>query len=170
MSVDHAIGLLQGTPLRPGRVRQIVVPPTARRLSTLPRLDYADAFLVEVGPAARDRTPEQWARVILDDAPIAVRSALRSVWLAVGLELSSARPARSVLGWEVRRSTREFVLLGGSSPIGLSAELLIKRQKHELLFSTLLQQRNPLARAVWAAIEPVHRPTVRYVLEQGRRR
>jgi hypothetical protein len=159
-SRDTAIGLLRGTPLAPGNVRQVAVPSAARRLSTLPHVDYADAFLIEIGPAARDRTPEQWARRILDDAPITIRSALRSGWLALGF----------MARWEVRRSTREFVLLAGNSRLGLSAELLFKRQRQALLYATLLQQKNPIARAVWAGFAHVHRPTVRYVLEQGSRR
>jgi hypothetical protein len=150
-------------------VRDVAVPPAARRLSTLSHLDYEDAFLIEIGPA-RDRTPEQWARVILEDAPITIRRALQAGWFALGLQLGSARSERFVLGWEVRRSTPEFVLLAGSSRIGLSAELLFKRQKRTLLYATLLRQENPIARAVWAAVEPVHRPIVRYVLEQGSRR
>jgi hypothetical protein len=43
-----------------GRVRQVTLPPAARALSTLSRVDYEDAFLVETGPA-QDRTGEQWA-------------------------------------------------------------------------------------------------------------
>jgi hypothetical protein len=75
-----------------------------------------------------------------------------------------------VLGWEVWRSTSEYVLLAGCSRIGLSAELLFKRQEHTLLFATLLQQENPIARTVWAGVAPAHRPIVRYLLEQGSRR
>jgi len=166
---SFAIGLLRGTPFTPGRVREVAVPPAARRLSTLSRVDYEDAFLIDIGPA-RDRTPERWARVILEDAPITIRGALRSGWSALGLQLGSTRSERFVLGWEVRRSTPECVLLAGRSRIGLSAELLFKRQGRTLLYATLLQQQNPIARAVWAGVAPVHRSTVRYVLEQGSRR
>ncbi len=120
--------IARGTPLAPGRVRPVAVPSAVRRLSTLPHVDYADAFLIETGPAAQDRTPEQWGRVIFDDAPITIRRPLRSGWLALGLQLGSTRSERFVFGWEVRRSTPEFVLLA------------------------------------------MHRPIVRYVLEQGSRR
>jgi Protein of unknown function (DUF2867) len=169
MNASDAIARLLGSSSTPGRVREVAVPPAARRLSTLPRVDYEDAFLIDVGPAP-DRTPEQWARVILEDAPITLRGVLRSGWFALGLKRGSARSERSVLGWEVLRGTPEFVLLAGRSPVGLSAELLIKRQQHNLLYATLLQQENPIARAVWAGVAPVHRPVVRYVLEQGSRR
>ncbi|MDT5233193.1 MAG: hypothetical protein QOI39_3693, partial [Mycobacterium sp.] len=49
------------------RVRQVAVPPAARALSTLARIDYADTFVLDTGPD--DRTPEEWARAILEGAP-----------------------------------------------------------------------------------------------------
>jgi hypothetical protein len=52
----------------------------------------------------------------------------------------------------------------------MPAELLLKRQQDTLLFSTFVQHENPIARAVWAGVEPGHRPVVRHVLEQGSRR
>jgi hypothetical protein len=147
-------------------VRQVALPPAARALSTLSRIDYEDAFLVETGPA-HDRTGEQWARAILEDAPIITRRALVSGWSALGLQLGSTRSDRFVLGWEVRRSSPDFALLGARSRVGLPAELLVKRQQHTLLFATFVQQESPIARAVWAGVKPVHRPVVRYVLEQA---
>ena len=37
------------------RVRQVDVPPSVRALSTLTRIDYADTFLVDIGPARAHR-------------------------------------------------------------------------------------------------------------------
>jgi hypothetical protein len=145
-------------------VRQIEPPPAARALSTLPKVDYEDAFLVEID-AAQERTAEQWARAILEDAPIIMRGALWSAWSALGLRLGSPLSERFVLGWEVRRSTPDFVVLGAHSRIGMPAELLVKREQQTLLFSTLVRQGNPIARAVWAGIERGHLPVVRHVLE-----
>jgi hypothetical protein len=148
------------------RVRQVAVPPAARALGTLSHIDYADAFLAEILPAP-DRTPEQWARAILEDAPISVRTRLLAGWSAIGLKLDVGRSGRSVLGWEVRRSTPEFVLLGADSRIGMPGELLFGLQQHVLLFATFVEFTNPLARAVWAVVEPVHIPVVRSVLERA---
>lgn len=103
-------------------------------------------------------------RALLEDAPIIVRGALLSGWSALGLRLGFSRSERFVLGWEVRRSTPDFVLLAAGSRIGMPAELLFKRQQHMLLFATFVQKENPIANAVWAAVDPVHRPVVRYVL------
>jgi hypothetical protein len=75
-----ATGLLRRTPFAPGSVRQVAVPPAARALSTLSHVEYEDAFLIETGPA-QDRTGEQWARAILEGAPILTRSEDRHVAL-----------------------------------------------------------------------------------------
>jgi hypothetical protein len=166
MNRDTAIGLLRRTPFTPGRVRQVAVPPAARALSTLSHVDYEDAFLVETGPA-QDRTGEQWARAVLEEAPIIMRRALPWAWFVLGLQLGSTRSDRFVFGWEVRRSTPDFVLLAASSRLGLPAELLFERRQQTLLYATFVQQENPIARAVWAGVAPGHRRVVRYVLEQA---
>jgi Protein of unknown function (DUF2867) len=144
-------------------VRRIEVPAQARALCTLERIDYEDAFVVEVD-AVEIHTAEQWARAILDDAPPLLRAALRSGWSAIGLRLGPTRGDGFVLGWEVRRSDPEFVLLGACSHLGLPAELLVMRLGEELLFDTFVRHDGVLARAVWAGTEPLHKPIVRYVL------
>jgi hypothetical protein len=104
---------------------------------------------------------------MVEDAPRLMRSALPWAWGALGLQHGSTRSDRLVLGWEVRRSTPDIALLGAGSRLGLPAELLFKRQRHTLLVATFVQQENPIARAVWAGVAPVHRQVVRYALEQA---
>ena len=150
-----------------GTVRQIAVPPAARALSTLSHVDYEDAFVVETGPA-QDRTGEQWARALLEDAPPGTRRALRLGWSSLGLRLGSTRSERLVLGWEVRRSIPEVALIGASSCLGLEGEVLFKRQQQTLLVATFVQLDNAIARAVWAGVAPGHRRVVQNLLEQAR--
>ncbi len=150
------------------KVRQVVVPSAARALSTLSHIDYEDAFLVEIGPA-QDRTGEQWARTILEAAPTFMRRRLTWGWFALGLKLREPHADRSVLGCEVRHSTQEFALLGAGSRVGMPAELLFKPQRHTLLFATFVQQQNPLVRAVWRGVEPLHRQVVTYLLNRAAR-
>jgi hypothetical protein len=149
-------------------VRQVPVPPAARALSTLSHIDYADAFLVDVGPS-RDRTAEQWVRAILEDAPLDIRTALLSGWSALGLKLDTHQP-RSVLGWQLRTSTRDFVLLGADSRVGMPGELLLHRRRDTLLFATFVQHDNRAASAMWASVQRVHIRAVRYVLERASHR
>lgn len=150
-------------------VRQIAVPDDAKAICTLARIDYEDAFQVDVG-AVQDRTAEQWARTVLEDSPVSVRGALVAGWSAIGLKLGFGRSRERVLGWEIRLNSPDAVLLGAGSRIGLLGQLLFKRLSDRLLFCTFVQQRNAGARAMWARVEPVHVPTVRRILEQASRR
>lgn len=156
-------GSITRDPAEVAKVRPIALPSSARALSTLCPIDYEDAFLVDVGPVG-ERTAEEWARAILEGAPIAVRVALVSGWSALGLRLGWRRSDRFVLGWPVRRSDPDSVLLAASSPLGLAAELLLTRHDNRLLFATLVQKRQRVTRAVWTGVEPIHRPVVRTVL------
>jgi ketosteroid isomerase-like protein len=74
---------------RAGCARSQCHRPRERSARTLSN-DCEDAFLVETGPV-RDRTGEQWARAIFDEAPIVMRSALPWGWCVLGLKLGEAR-------------------------------------------------------------------------------
>jgi hypothetical protein len=157
---------LPGFPPSNGTVRQVSVPSSARALSTLSHICYADAFLLDTGPT-HDRTGEQWARAILEGAPAPTRAAAISAWSALGLRLGSTRSDQLVLGWELRRSAADFALVAASSPVGLLAEVLFKRRRETLLFATFVESTNPGARALWAGVAPAHRQGARYLLAQA---
>jgi hypothetical protein len=150
----------------PGRVRQTVLPPGTRGLSTLAHIDYQDAFLVETG-LARDRTAEQWAREVLEGAPVSTRRALSRGWSGLGLRLGPAESDRHVLGWEIRHSDPDVVLLGARGRLGLSGELIFERSAHALFYATVVQLDNRVARGLWAAIESRHRRVVQGLLERA---
>jgi hypothetical protein len=153
-----------------GDVRRVVVPAAARELSTLPRIDYEDAHLAGT-PRAQELTAERWARSILEEAPGSTRTALRSGWASLGLQLGSTGDPGLVLGWEVRRSDPDFALLApAGGRLGLLGEVLVMREPDAVLVATFLQLKNPAARAIWAGVAPGHRQVVRRVLEQGVRR
>lgn len=148
------------------RVQATDVPSEARALTTLVRIDYEDAFLVEVD-RAHERTPEEWARAVFEGIPLLLRLRLWGAWRTLGLRLASPASRRHVLGWEVRRASTEHVLLGARSLIGMPAELLLTRYADSILFDTFVQHGNPLARAVWAATEPTHRRFLPALLRQS---
>ena len=150
-------------------VREIALPRAARALTTLPQLDYHDTFVFDL-PRTEDRTAEQWARAMLEGASDATRAGLRAGWLALGLKLGPEEAKDRVLGWEVRRSTPEVLILSGESHLGMRGELLFQRRKRTLLFATFLVHTNDVARTVWAGAAPMHRKIVRRLLEQAVRR
>jgi hypothetical protein len=151
------------------RARQIAVPPAARALSTLSRIDYEDAFFVSTGPGW-DGPAEHWARAVLEGAPLRVRARLLRGWCLLGLRLGWPGSRRRVLGWRIRRAAPDFVLLSAGSRLGMPGELLFRRERSGLLFATFVQQRNSLARAIWGRAEPAHRQVVASLLTQAARR
>ena len=153
-----------------GDVRRTTVPPEARELSTLSRIDYEDAHVVEVA-GAEERTAEEWARTFLEEAPAPVRAALRSGWASLGIQLGPTSDPRLVLGWEVSRCAPDFALLtAAGARLGLNGEVLVTRRDDAVLVATFLQLGNPAARGIWAGVAPGHREIVRRLLGQCVRR
>ena len=146
--------------------REITLPGRAQALSTLQRLDYTDGFRLTT-QQAYEITAEQWARALLEEAPEATRSGLRRGWRALGVRLGPADDPGLVLGWEVRRRSENFVVLGVRSWIGVDAEVLCMREPEALIVGTLVELRNPVARVVWACIESHHQKVVRHLLRSA---
>jgi hypothetical protein len=151
-------------------VTQIPVPSEVRALTTLPEVDYEEAFVVDIAAADRQHTAEEWARTTLERAPRSVRAQLVLGWLALGLLLGPPVSDRFILGWRLSHSTRDYAVLGVTSLIGLQAELIFKPQGDTLLFASFMRQRTPVARAVWGRIETQHRRVVRSLLRRAARR
>ncbi|MDT5290922.1 MAG: hypothetical protein QOF88_5811 [Mycobacterium sp.] len=144
--------------------RKVTVPDDVRELSTLPRIDYADAFLVDTS-AHPERTAERWAKAMLEEAPASMRAKLLSGWTALGLKAAESGP--SILAWEVHSSAPDALLLGRDSRIGMPGELLFALRPEGLLFATFVHHRTPATRAVWAAVVRTHVRTVLELLERA---
>jgi hypothetical protein len=153
-----------GRQWRQQTVRQVDVPSDIRDLSTLPTIDYADAFLVDTSRHS-DWTPERWAVAVLEEAPAETRANLLDGWSALGLK--AAESDRSVLGWAIRRSNPDAVLLGRDSRIGMPGELLFARRPDGLLFATFVHHRTAATRAMWAAAQRIHVRTVTTLLDRA---
>jgi hypothetical protein len=147
-----------------GPVSQVQLPADARALSILSRIDYEDAFRIETGV---ERTADQWARAVFNDAPVAMRARLLSGWAGLGLKLAEPWSAGHVLGWKVRQTSPNVLLLAADSILGLHAELLFRTEPRGLLFATLIKQDNPAARAVWARITFTHQKVVYSLLDDA---
>lgn len=147
-------------------VGQIELPDALRPLSGLARIDYSDCFVAQVD-ANSDRTPLGWARAILEDAPLSFRRTAPWVWLALGLKHGPSDSDGFVLGWGIRRDDPGVALLGARSRIGMPAELLVRRERSELLFATLIEHDNSAVRAVWAGVTPYHQRVVAQLVERA---
>ena len=157
------------TPSAVVQVREIELPPKARALTALSRVDYTDCFILET-ERVRDRTGEEWARALLEEPPAATRDMLRRGWRALGVRLGSTTDDRLVLGWQVRRRSPEFALLAVRSVFGMEAEVLVKREHEGVLAASLMKFNNPLIRVFWAGFSFQHRRVLRHLLIQAGRR
>jgi hypothetical protein len=91
-------------------VQQVTPLASTRAVSTLGRVDYEDAFVVDV-ETPRALSAEQWIRRVLEEAPTTLRLQLLSGWCGLGARLadprcrSGLRPARGrVAGGHARRA------------------------------------------------------------------
>jgi hypothetical protein len=148
------------------RARQVPLPPAARALCSLPRIDYEDAFVAETD-RAMELSAKDWARRILEGAPTRFKVTAPATWFALGLKHGLPWSKDNILGWPVRRAEPDFVLLGAQSRTGMPAELLIKREKDSILLATLIQQRGPVMKRVWALVEGPHQRIVPALLARG---
>jgi len=164
VNAEEAIGTLRSVPAASELVRRIELRPDELALCTLERIDYYDAFLAETAIAERG-TGEDWARAVLEGAPLQVRSALLAGWTGLGLKLGAVPAQSHVLGWELKRSDGEHALLAAGSRLGMPAELLLGRRPGGLFLATFVRHENAVASKVWAGIAPVHRRVVPHVLE-----
>ena len=132
------------------------VPPRLRTHSQLSRVDYQDAFAIE-SASVPARTPEQWAGAVIESSSPRGGQALWSIFSGLGV----------LPRWELRAASDDVAVLGGSSGMGLSAELLFECRKQTLLLATLVRSANPGARAAWMGLSLVHRRVVPLLLKRA---
>ncbi|TDC04815.1 DUF2867 domain-containing protein [Nonomuraea longispora] len=133
-----------------------------RRIPATGAADYEDAFEVTI---SETRSPEQWARAVLQDAPPPVRWFLLLGWRAfLGLRLR--RPlssAHHILGWHVAAFDSATIRLGLSSPL-MNAHLLFRVSDDALTLTTDIAYLRRTGWMVWVLVAPVHRRMIPYLL------
>jgi hypothetical protein len=131
---------------------------TARALSSLTRIDYADEFSLPTDAAA---TPEQWARAMFGDVPSFTE---RVIWRGfLGLRLTTGRSPDTVAGWRITGRGEDWILLGAESWF-LTGNLLVKQDAGQVSLVTFLRYDRSVGRAVWPPLSAVHRALVPGVL------
>jgi Protein of unknown function (DUF2867) len=146
---------------------EIPVRDDMRALSRFPSADYADTF--EAQADAGIRTAEQWARQMLEGAPVGMRTFLIRTCPLLGVRLGPLRSAGYVLGWRIVKSTPEFVVLQVRSGAGVTVRLVIQAGSASVRFGTFVRCEGLLARAAWFAIAPIHRLVVSRLLGEATR-
>jgi hypothetical protein len=140
------------------------VPECVRTLGALPRIDYADRFVLATDV---DATPEQWARALFGDVPSVAEWC---IWRGVlGLRLSRGRSPVTVGGWRVGARGEDWIRLEAAS-WSLRAEMLVQTAAGQVSWTTALHHDRRVARVVWPPLSAVHRRLVPRVLRDAERR
>ncbi len=153
---------------RPGTVDRIEADDALLACSTLPRVDHVDVHLLRIG-RPRVRTPEAWAREILEHTSVTMRMRLRTGWSALGIALHHGR-YDTIAGWPITANTAEYVRLHGDSRAGLTGQLVTRVSDEGVTFATFVRLGNPVARMVWAKVLPAHLTIVRSLVEEAAER
>lgn len=154
-SVGKVVGLV-GVGQVPGRFRA---------LTTITEPAYVDLYSLRT-PRARCFSPEEWARAVLERAPLSRRGA-RALWRSMGLRLGPSGDAAYVQGWRIAERTGSHLRLETSSWYLRAEALCVVEDDTVSLSLTLRFTRQPVAAIVWAPIEKPHQRAVPVMLAQA---
>lgn len=154
-------------PPRFGHAHRVDVADGVRAANTLADPDYASAFQVST---IDDRSPEQWARRIFEDAPRLLRWFIVVGWkVALGLQLGPRASPDHVLGWKITTATPDGITLEVRSRLVTAAKVL-QVESGRVTATTFVQYERWPGRIIWAVIAPVHHRTEPLLLTLAARR
>jgi hypothetical protein len=140
------------------------VPEAVRSRTTFPDPDYIDLFTVTT-PLAADRSPEEWARATLEQAPLARRNA-RAFWRLMGLRLGPQHSSDHVQGWRIAARGDAWLRLETASWY-LSAQAVCQVDGEEVCLSLSLRYDRAIAAVVWRLVSRQHQRAVPVMLHQA---
>jgi hypothetical protein len=140
------------------------VPEAVRSLTTLTQPDYVDLFTITT-PSAMDWSAEEWARAILEEAPVARHNA-RRLWRLLGLRLGPPSSPHHVQGWSVAGRGDDWVRAETAS-LYMTAQAVCLVEVGRVSISLALRYDRPVARLVWALVSGPHQRAVPVMLRQA---
>ena len=142
------------------------VPVAVRALGTLGEPDYIDLFTA-MTPSATDRTAEAWARLILEQAPVAGDHA-RRFWRLLGLRLGPPGSPDHVQGWRIAARDQRWIRLEtGSWYMHAQAVCLVEDGRVSLSLSLRYRRPRPVGMLVVALVAGPHQRAVPVMLHQA---
>lgn len=147
---------------------EIPVPAAICDLKLLDHIDYQDAFIVDT---ALRRTPEQWMRTIIEDAP----RWFQLPWINLlgrGVLRAHIGPMSTpgyVLGWTVILDRPEVFVVGLDGAGGLRIRLITQASPGQAVLVTLIRFGPRAMRLAWPAVRSGHRFFAPYLLDRAAR-
>ena len=146
----------------PAVVRRREIPEELRRLSAMAETDYVDLFTAPAAPPSQARSPVQWLRAVLYDAPLRVRLVL------VGALLTQRAVLRMRSPWRIADSGGDWVRLEASSSL-LTGHIVLRREQHQVSMATFVRYESRAAQFVWPPVSTLHRSVARVLVRNGSR-
>lgn len=118
--------------------------------------DYADVFEAPI-PQGDSRTAEQTLRDAVGRRPGAGGNLV--LWIhrhVLRLRLGPYSSPDHIIGWPITRSDREEIVLTSGGPL-IRGRLTLRRRDGRVMLITRVHYNRLAARAVWAAVGPLHR-------------
>jgi hypothetical protein len=140
------------------------IPEQVLSLITLAELNYVDMFTITT-PEATANSPEEWARAVLERAPLARRNA-RVLWRLMGLRLGPPHSADHVQGWKIVARGDNWLRLETASWY-LAGQAICLVEDGQVSISLSLHYTSPFAKVMWRIIEDAHKRGVSVMLRQA---
>jgi len=150
-------------------VREVPLPSERIPEATLPRVDFADAFEIEL-PAGAGEDPEPWVRALFADPPAWVSAAMTARNAAVRLVGLRTTTGLSERGFPLIARTVDEVVLGlDDRHLDFRVSVLTRPRggRRMLVVATRVYLRNAAARAYFAVVRPVHPHVVRAMMRRA---
>ncbi|WP_031479788.1 hypothetical protein [Streptomyces bicolor] len=142
--------------------RQQPVPERIRALSTITDPGYVDLFTMTGG--IPDRSPEQWARALFEDA---AGRAGQFVWrVLLGLRLTASRDR--VAGWQIAGRGADWIRLEARSWF-LTGHLVVQADDEHVSLATFIRYDRPVAPRIWLPLAKKHRQLAPGLLRDAHR-
>jgi hypothetical protein len=139
------------------------IPATIRSRDTLASPDYVDVFTA-AARGVRDRSPEEWARGVLEETPTG-RSA-PALWRSLGLRLGPKPSAEHVQGWKIAARGEDWIRLETASWF-MTAHGILHLEDRRVSLALFIRYDHPIARLVWMPVSALHRRAVPVMLRQA---
>jgi hypothetical protein len=133
-------------------------------VDTFEHPDYIDVFTSKT-PRARDRSPEEWGRAILEESPLGRRWA-RLVWHALGLRLGPSRSPGYIHGWKIADRGDDWIRIE-TSGWWATGHAVCRVSDDSVTIALLLRYKHPLAPLLWGVVGRGHRMGVPGMLGQA---
>jgi hypothetical protein len=139
------------------------IPETIRSHDTLASPDYVDVFTAPAS-GAPDRSPEAWARALLEETPAG--RAAPALWRRLGLRLGPTPSAEHVQGWEIAARGDDWIRLETASWF-MTAHGILHTDDRQLSVALFIRYDHPIGSLVWMPVSALHRRAVPVMLRQA---